>query len=318
MSSKFAVLCCGAFLLLLAAGCSPDETTGSDITVDSCGTRDPLSSTDSARQLWPQPFYIVDGYREIHSVGKAIGLASHIGYNEILPYSGVFIRDLRSGAVKMFPGWSYDIRPQKDRVLISSSKGVMEVDLSTNEIVNSIPGYVNAIYANDGNGYFLYAHRRHLLWMTAGDTAVIDREITESRVLNDTTLVVVKSSGLYLYNLLQGTERRLQLPLPSKIFYPYVQCFDLNKTTGTLLLENWAGIGDDRTGGLYLVDIYKETVRLILDAPYWPVDLEPTWSEHGTFFVTQYCRKDSAAMVYEYNLSGKMIRKVTDKTMRYF
>lgn len=84
---------------------------------------------------------------------------------------------------------------------------------------------------------------------------------------------------------------------------------DVASVKGNMYREN---------GGVYILDLKTRTARNVLKRQYWIQQYLPTWSSNSTFYASYYCRKDSSAMLYEYDLNGKVLRQVTFKGMKLY
>ncbi|MDT8323330.1 MAG: hypothetical protein RRA94_04385 [Bacteroidota bacterium] len=307
-------------VVLMLAGCTEDSIVNDfETEKDSCDTKAPLSHTDSIHAIQPTPSMLIRNYRQLPQYDLSIGVVESTGYKDGDLYSGVFIRDRKTGDALLFNGWYYDINPAGDKILISigwSKAGVIEVDVKNGQIVNTISGFTQASYPTDGNGYFVRDDGRRLFKLTDTDTTFIGRAIDASKPLDDSTLVVIQGDGVYLFDINNKSMRQINVDLGGHL-NPGVLYWDVSVEDRMLLLPRIDGVMDNQSGGLYVVDLDNESAYMLLSAPYWSVSLHPTWSGHGTFYATHYCRCDSVAMIHEYNLSGNVVGKVTEPHWNY-
>lgn len=83
--------------------------------------------------------------------------------------------------------------------------------------------------------------------------------------------------------------------------------FDRSKSGSTL--NPWGN-------GLWLLETVTWTARKIRDAQWWNALYYPTWASSGTIYASVFCRKDSSSMIWEFDLNGNPLRRITEKTMR--
>lgn len=304
----------------LMSACSEEDSVAPPVTrVDTCGTMNPLSHTDSLFGIQPTPMLLVKSYKEVRGGELAVGVVECSGYNGGEYYSGVFIKNMFDGDAVLYEGWFYDISPNEDKVLISrgsAKAGFYELDLSSFKVLNEVRGFTAATYATSGDSYYVRTDDRRLYRLSQQDTVFIGRFIESSRALDDSTLVVVDVDGIYLYDYLGTKIKKLEVDVGGELSSGLV-LWDLSVSERKILLERISGVTENRSGGLYLVDIDCETAYMLLAAPYWTLSYYPTWSNHGTFYATHYCRCDSVAMIHEYNLSGHVICKISEPTWKY-
>lgn len=302
-------------VILIIAGCSENSVVNDiESDRDSCDTKAPLSHTDSIHAIQPNPTLLIRNYRLLPEYDLSIGVVESTGYHDGDLYSGVFIRNMKTGNALLFNGWYYDISPEGDKIIISigwAEAGVIEVDVKNAQVVNTISGFTQASYPTDGKGYFVRDDGRRLFKLTDTDTTFLGRGIDISKALDDSTLVVIKGDGIYLFNINNESMRQINVDLGGNI-NPNTLYWDVSVEDRMLLLPRIDGVMGNQTGGLYVVDLDNESAYMVLSPPYWSIPLYPAWSGHGTFYATHYCRCDSVAMIHEYDLSGNVVRKVTE------
>ena len=307
-------------VILTVAGCNENSVVNDiENDRDSCDTKAPLSHTDSLYAIQPNPTLLVRYYRQLPEYDLSIGVVESTGYHDGSLYSGVFIRNMKTGDAVLYNGWYYDVSPEGDKLLISigwAKAGVIEIDVKNGQIVNTISGFTQASYPTDGNGYFVRDDARRLFKLTDTDTTFLGRTIEMSKALDDSTLVVIKYDGIYLFNINNKSMRRVNVDLGGDI-NSSPHNWDVSVEDRMLLLPRINGVMENQTGGLYVVDLDNESAYMVLSAPYWSISLYPTWSGHGTFYATHYCRCDSVAMIHEYSLSGNVVGKMTEPFWNY-
>ena len=145
------------------------------------------------------------------------------------------------------------------------------------------------------------------------------------RQMNETTIIGVDETGFSLVDIRSGIKTKCPFPIPNdhQQFGPGTWDLSPDKTRALADIsdqrhgfrDEYGSYGD---GGLYLFDFRDYTVRRVLPWQYWGPSYDARWASNNTFYATYACRKDRAAMVYEFDLNGKTIRQVTFREQKFY
>jgi len=320
-----------AFIIMSVAACAvfyacsdgnPSKNSGTpcdDITTcDTCDTHAELTHYgDSAAHNYPHAGITVMGLRK-SPVGNLYAACSYVfssgGSTICLFHLGDPIPKIIQGGT--WAEWS------PDGNLLLYWWGV--IDVNGEHILYEFPdGYKYPTWSLDGNRIYLLKGTTAYKMRTDGsDLTLLADSMGVVRQLNDSVLVTVLDGGVYTYNL--NTHKReilafSSMPANLELLKPDIGipsdlgCWDLSPD-GTKILADFGdtrGILYREDRGLYLFVFENRTVRKVLPGQYWGQAYYPRWSSNSTFFASYLCRKDNAAMEYEFDLNGKTIRQMT-------
>ena len=111
--------------------------------------------------------------------------------------------------------------------------------------------------------------------------------------------------------------RYRSIELPQLYLEPLDELYDVSPDATKLLLQTTEQSMEpsDWPVQLWSLDTADWTPAKIMNLEWWNAEAHPTWSGNGTFYASVYCRKESASMIWEFDLQGNPIRKVTSKGM---
>jgi len=318
------------YFMMILTGCntdSPLKPPGGDILpCDTCETKLPITDMDS---LWfdvPRPVYTIEDVF-LSSRRLLAGTYYLEGWKGRGPEGGGFIYDPANASVIGFYGsdmfgWSHDGR----YLLVGAGfNGVGVLDIETMNIYKPVSDdYSNYSWSLDDQ--WIYMHRyggTFKVHRSGGNVELISYNFKGGRQLDSTHLITFSDSGLVIYNTQTKVFKNLlwsYLPPPSNL--GILQQWSLSPDR-TKILADVPGSGGlsnpTREGyGLYLFDLKTESVRKVLPGQYWFREYRAQWTSNSTFFASYHCRKDSTAMIFEYDLTGKVLRQVTFKEMKIY
>jgi len=321
--------------VLLIWACDEDDKSVAprpctDISIcDTCNNGGPRDPVDSSLNLPPSPRYIISYVQRGTSDYIFVGCCELEGWNGIYQQYNNFVYDSKTQEIRIIPGSSWlDLSPDRKKIL--SRYGYYDfviIDAETYE-------YTTLRRESSGNphwsidGQSIYYQQGGKVWSTRIidlATTSYDANLNSPQQFNDTVIVGYKNDTLYYYNINSNTLSSCGFNIPSEN-----QTFGVGYNSIELSPDRKYALGqvvplhvsDNDTNqynsGLYLFDFAQKKTRRILKSQHWSNPYYQKWTNRDTFFASYYCRKDSAAMVYEFDLNGKTIRQVTFKEQKYY
>lgn len=315
-------------------GCSdsitihPDDCNG--LPCDTCETYTPISSWDSLYDI-PRSRYTISKVAYNVKRSQLIGKV-YYGLSRS-SFSGVFIYNDRTRETTLLSLWSYCLFSDGERMIMELPgwNGLGIYDLRTHEgsKITAIPdGFTSPSLSLDEK--YIFADSSYATFrISIGDWSIealsdsLDAPVQlDERHLIGITRLSKPRYGIRTLNLETKTLEWIDfVGLPENMNWGVSKGrFSLSPDRKRILMDvaSAKGIWDKDNAGLFLLDIPSRTARKILPAQYWAHHYTPTWSSNTTFFASYHCRKDTTAMLFEYDLNGKVLRQVTFKEMKLY
>jgi hypothetical protein len=317
--------------LVLAAGmlflhaCSDDMPTPPKTLCDTCDTYAPVSSYDSLWGLWPYPLLRVSNTTLIPGTSILAGEVHFIGWRDISWYSGFFY-DTSTRRFTYIRGGDFDFSRDGSKFLMMGEGGIHLVDrlTMTSHLLLKGSDYVLPRWSVDEQWVYLTTDGSTFRMRPDGNSLMLIVErFQRAWPLDDERLIsfAPENSGVVIYNM--TTKERTPLVfsgLPAGLRYNDSRPRDLSPDRTKILadISTGEGILERERRGLYLFDLTTMSARQVLRGQYWGYEYYPKWTSNTTFMASYHCRKDTAAMIYEYDLCGRVIRQVTYKEMKFY
>jgi hypothetical protein len=169
-----------------------------------------------------------------------------------------------------------------------------------------------SIYAQANHGFALYKFR-----IADSTNELISKRMFDVKQRDDGVLVSLMNDTIVEYDEIAKTIRRTRIPLPPATrIEPFSSGnFSLSPDGAKILVDvrSSKGFEDTDRGGVFLVDVSTGATKQILEGQRWGVRYYPNWTSNTSFYGGFYCRKDSSSCIYEWSITGKMLRRVTTK-----
>jgi hypothetical protein len=315
---------------------SPPDTPCNDITIcDTCDTFDSLTHEDSVHQVYPWSIYDVSLLRRTPDSKYYFGKCrydwrdgNNFRYN---PSTGkIDILKIDSTQVYWLGVTGVEISPDGKSVLTNNPGGaifIINVESLSSHRLTTASKFPS--WSLDGERIYFYKSQGTWSMKTDGsDVRSIVNGLTIPRQFADSTILGVQSDGFYMYDMRNDSKVKCSFSIPNEHqkFGPGTWDLSPDRTRALAdisdkrqetpeLRDEYGYYGD---GGVYLFDFRTNTARRILPWQYWGPAFEPRWASNSTFYATYACRKEKAAMVYEFDLNGKTLRQVTFKEQRFY
>lgn len=320
-------------LLCLVLSCSDEPVTPqhepicNDLTLcDTCGTTLPRTDIDSALGLPPFPDYIVRIKCKRPDDEWYAGRCTRGG---AFPVVNSFEFNIVTKEIRIIPGslpveWSADGK----KLLMDVGWDIGVYDSESGEITIVAENSRESCFSND-NQWVYYTPGLQKVRIDGTDRQYLPfprRDAFSSpRLIDDSTLLCIrkepeKLAQLSKYNLRTGELSYCGFDVPGsdQTLGGWDELALSPNRKMALASVYHTGYWHSGQGGVYLFDLENVTARKVLPEQYWGNQYWPHWSSNSTFFATYFCRKDSAAMVYEFDLNGKTIRQVTFKEQKFY
>ncbi len=323
------------FLLLVCyAGCkdAPVPVTPVDcdaLPCDTCNTFAPISGWDSLYNK-PDAKYMISKVVFNQHRNELIG---HVKKSWSPHFSGVFIHNILTKETTILNAWDFALFSSGDRMLVAFSGwngiGIYEFELKEYRKITSIPDqFVRPILSIDES--YIIADSSHTPYRISLDglqRVVMSDSLIRPQQLDEKTIIGLHRftkprEGVLIMDLETKAHKWMDFTgLPADMNWGFAEfTFVLSPDRTRILMDvaSSRGIWVRENGGLFLLDIASQTARKVLPQQYWGQPWYATWSSNSTFFASYHCRKDTTAMLFEYDLNGKVLRQVTFKEMKLY
>lgn len=327
---RISILLILAFLL---SACTDDTSMQPPPTVDAfadCGNGDPVSSYDSLMHNWPYPKYRISQLRISPFNGWWAG--DYLRYKTVEGETfaqGVFVYDpMRDMPIAQFDdAWGHRWSPDGKTLILIQGFQLYRIDIPSMDLRNLTEGYDVALgsWAPDGSKLF-FSHNGQKTPGLPNGMYSMNVDGSEKRwegdpgafalLLNDSTFMGFKSDSLIFLH--RGSGLRTTKHIPELDEWPYTDQLDISNSRNLIVFctVRKGSLHDPWGNGLWLLDTKTWTPRKIRGAQWWNNLYYPTWAPNGNIYASVYCRKDSSSMVWEFDLNGNPLRRITEKIMR--
>jgi hypothetical protein len=292
-----------------------------------CGNGDPVSAHDSTFQLWPYPMYTISQLRISPFNGWWAGDYLRFRTSQESTFAmGVFIYDpVNDVPIAQFDdAWGHRWSPDGRSLILIQGFQLYRIDISSLNVLNLTKGYIVQLGSWSSDGKTLYfAHNGAgptpgmYSMKTDGSEKIFEGSCgTFSQLLNDSTFMgFVIDSIIFLQ---RGTLIRSARHIPEMDGFPSHRQFDISPMRNRIVIATTArgSVHHPWTNGIWLLDTETWKPRKIRDGQWWNKVYSPTWAPNGNMYASVYCRSDSSKMVWEFDLDGNPIRRITHKTMK--
>lgn len=324
------------FLLLVCyAGCkdAPVPVTPVDcdaLPCDTCSTFAPISGWDSLYNK-PRAKYTI---MKVAFNPRRNELIGHVNKSWSPHFNGVFIYNIMTRETSILNAWDFALFSSGDRMLVSfdgwNGIGVYDFASRSGWKITSIPDDFQVLHLSIDEKHIFAdsAHRSFRITLDGSQREALTDSIVAPQQLNEKTLIGIfrftkPREGIRTFNLESKQEQWIDFTgLPPNMNWGFAMAstFVLSPDRTRILMDvaSAAGIYDRENGGLFLLDIASRAARKVLPKQHWGQPYYATWSSNSTFFASYHCRKDTTAMLFEYDLNGKVLRQVTFKEMKLY
>lgn len=319
------------FLLLpiLFYSCSdqpatPPNTTDSNTPCDTCFNDAQITSYDSTWQQWPSPRYMISNMKQSQYSGFWIGEVLSLYFRDSGWNQGMFIYDPATRKlVQYYDFWLPELSHDGKQVLVQYGfKGFGVIDLATMDITQlTTEEFSFPNWSLDDSWIFASKYNQIYRFKPDGtEVKMIASGIRGARQFEQYKFAGFANDEIRIYDMESDSLIRIQNPFVPSVALSSNDQWDLSPDRTRLLVSTMSnkGLFDREHGGLFMYNLLTHEAKRILPPQYWGNQYYPKWSSNSTFFGTYYCRKDSVAMVYEYDLNGKVLRQVTYKEMKMY
>lgn len=321
------------FLAFLLPGCSDDPPVQPPPSVDpfaDCGNGDPVSSFDSLMHNWPYPKYRIGQLRISPDNGWWAG--DYVRFKTVEGETfaqGVFVYDpVRNIPIAQYDdAWGHRWSPDGKTLILIKEFQLYRIDIPSMNLRNLTAGYdvVLGSWSSDGNKLYFSHNGQYTPYLPNGMYSM-NPDGSEKRLegdpgvsawlLNDSTFMGFKFDSLIF--LQRGSGLRTARHIPEMDRFPSSEQLDISSSGDLIVVytREKGSLHDPWGNGLWLLDTKSWTPRKIRDAQWWNNAYYPTWAPNGNIYASVYCRSDSSSMVWEFDLNGNPLRRITEKTMR--
>ena len=312
-------------LVVLWAACN-DSIGPSKVCVscDTCDTFLPISFLDSVNSTTPLPKYEISNATEI--APNVFVCNAYYKEERKSPWFGVSIYDKNYKRLITYANAYYCTTYDPDLIVLNNyvSGDVSTLRISTGQLHKIANGwYRNMSPSIDGRSVFVDSSWKAYELGIDGTWA---RSYSSNIMLpiqidSNTLLGVMKNKGavefpgLAIYDIATKQER-LVVPKGdlTEVSWGMVNLRplpDRKQIFIDLARQNW--FPQHRWSDLCILDLRDTTITPILKSQYWAPQYRPVVYRGNRFLATYFCRKDSAATIYEYDLYGNALRHVLTK-----
>jgi hypothetical protein len=318
-------------LLLFLACCSDDSPIiptippCNDISLcDTCDTGAPRNPADSSLNLPPPLYYTIMYLQKSPTSNIVAGSSALDGWNNIWGLYNNFLYDQATKEITIVPGSSWVEWSNDGKKILSQfgwDIGILTVE--TKQFVTFLPSSSSQpTWSFDGEWIYFQrgSNSTWVMRINGLELRLLDNNFTSPRQFNDSLLLGLSEDTLSFFNLRTETKYPCGFDIPNENqrFWGVSTGLHQSPNRKYVLGEVISKHGNPDDAGLYLFDFVNTTASKIFPSQFWGQPYRPRWSSNSTFFATYYCRKDSAAMVYEFDLNGKTLRQVTFKEQRFY
>jgi len=328
MKSAILVTCFLGTLVILSCSdkpVAPPTTSYPLVPCDTCENGFPLSFGDSIEQNFPRAWYIIRTAAQDPTKSLLIGEYRYKTKN------GIFIQNQQTREINFIAAWGYALFKDGKRMVIQypAWSGIGIYNIETKSMVKIADGEFT-IPSLSLDEKYIYVDSAYLVYRISIDglkKEAISDSLSEAVQLDQSQLIglsryTIPREGLKTFNL--ETKKIEYLDFP-ELSFPInwgnsYSNWSLSPDKSKILMNiaSEGGIWDRENGGLYVLNIASRSAKKVLPKQYWGQPYYPTWTSNTTFFASYHCRKDTTAMLFEYDLNGKVLRQVTFKEMKLY
>jgi hypothetical protein len=312
------------YLLLLSitvfASCADDTSSPQCYhnICDSCLQDLPLTPSDSIWHNYPMPSYIHYDVLPV-AQNKLMGYVIVNGWKGSSWTDGIFVYDTEMRELlDYFIGYDPSLSNRRDKIAYDNGSEIRIRNIATRSEQVIAKGFSKPrwslddkyLYMNQNIGFRLYK-------VNIDDTSkqIVGDSLYNIRQRNANVLIAIGNNVIYSYDEGKKTRRIIELRLSKdEVVSGYNQPYDVSPDGSTMLLEvaSRRGFLDRDNGGLFVVDMSTGESKKILRSQYWGDAYCPLWISNDRFYASFFCRKDSASTIYEYSITGDVMKQVTN------